>query len=249
MRIKQIFAVRFIHSELDGKIPHDRVLNPLGLGVNLGDGTMYTTTRDGDTVEFSDNASLDAEDYVGHDRPLVGRPTESSAMNNGDLDGISDIVNHVYYHTRAYIPNRDDRLVGGITIHSGTEVVLKPHGPAVPGENSVTLEYQTLDGAASSVFKYTIPEGLSDIQPLRLRFRSVDGTGTFTTLPDDIEASYEPYRFVPSGDGLWAIELVHDYGEGPHDYALGDLVAYLRVGVVTSLQTLAKVNATDLEGQ
>jgi len=232
VRINQIFAIRFIHSEEERKSPYDKVITPLGLAVNLTDGVMFTTTREGRTVKLSSGQVVDTDRYVGHDRPLADRPTSDSEFNNGSLNGLTDIVNHVYYHTLAYEAGEDERLMGGATVYSGTQVTFRKTTPTRVGEQTVIMEYLTNDGLVEDTLTYEIPSGMTSIQPLRLRFRSVEGSTAFSTLPEDDEAAYEPYLFTPQGEGLWVIEFVHDYGEGMHAVEDGEILAYVRIGAV-----------------
>lgn len=231
MRLQQLFAVRFVHSEEETKTPLHQVIIPNSLAVNAGDGSIFTTEEDGTTVRLTGAQDLHLENYVGHDRPLAGLPTGNSEFNNGVLDGLTDVLNHVYFHTRAFIPSDDEGLIGGVTITENTPVRLIPQGEPKVGENRVIIEYQSDSGLEQIQLYYTIPEGMTTISPLRLRFRDVRGEGNFSTIGDALDAEVIPYNFIPKNTGLWVIELVHDYNTSVTAYEGGDLVGYIRIGV------------------
>lgn len=235
MGYKQLFAVRFIHSEADGDSPIDRAVLPVSLSVNAADGSLFTSDENGKPKRLANNDDLFLERYVGIDRPLIGKPSESSDINNGIVANITDTLNHLYHHTLAYVPSEDERALGGATVYPNSFIHIESKDGPTVGLNHITLHYgetgQELNGSVD--YAYTIPEGVRGISPLRVRWRAIGSAGKYSALHPTVGKASIPNGVTLQSPGLWIAELVHDYGLVPPTYEGGSIVAYLRIEVLT----------------
>lgn len=231
------YAVRFIHSTVDNAVPLDQALLPKGLGINVGDGTVYTTDPEGNTIPLTGSRSLQLDRYVGHGRPIKDDLAPTDELNAGDLNSLEDVVNHLYYHTLSYVPPVIDRRLDYITVDAGTLIRLEGESEPVDGINKVTLQYIDIDThqPVTAVYHYTLDINGREISPLRLRHRCIEGGCRFVSIDlSQLESpNYVPQEndFVPNDGSVWVIELVHDFGETESRYEDGNVVGHIRVEV------------------
>lgn len=238
MQLKKQFATRFIHSELPATVPQDLALRPIGIGINAGDGSVFTSDEFSNTIPLSGARDLELEKYVGRGRPLEDDPSDSEDINSGNVSNLNDIVNHLYLHTLAYTPPSDDRRLGIVTVDAGSMLTLEPAAAPQVGTNKVTLHY--LNRQTQQIeeldFFYEIVDGATNVSNLRLRFRCLAGNGDFSQVDQQMleVPDYTPsiYDFIPESGSTWLIELVHDYGTGAKGYHDGQLVGFVRVEVM-----------------
>lgn len=234
---KKQYAVRFIHSEVEHKTPDDLSLIPVGIGINAGDGSVFISDEDGKTIRLTDAQNLELEKYVGRGRPLSDFTSEDDEVNLGTAEDLTGTLNHLYHHTLLYTPPGDERRLGFLTVPAGSVVSITP--PEVPtlGDNKVTVRYQNPQSLQYDEidYVYSLVGDIEGIRKIRLRHRCIEGQGRFSAVDNERleDPDYTPseYDFIPQGGGMWLVELVHDFSEGPSSFEGGDLVGYLAIGV------------------